>query len=57
MDKCNCTGCELKSLFFQNVNPQVVESICDRKVQYDYKKGEVIIREGEVIKDFYANPI
>jgi len=52
MDKCNCNGCELKSLFFQNVSPQVVESICDRKVQYDYKKGEVIIREGDEIKDF-----
>jgi CRP/FNR family transcriptional regulator len=49
---CNCEGCELKSLFFENVSTSEIESICTRKTEITYKKGEVIIQEGEPIKNF-----
>lgn len=52
MNTCNCEGCELKTLFFENVTTMEIESICSRKTQFSYKKGEIIIREGDEIKDF-----
>jgi CRP-like cAMP-binding protein len=52
MITCNCEGCELKSLFFENVSTSEIESICTRKTETTYKKGEVIIREGDLIKNF-----
>jgi CRP-like cAMP-binding protein len=52
MITCNCEGCELKSLFFENVSTSEIEAICMRKTEHIYKKGDVIIREGEPIKDF-----
>lgn len=52
MNTCNCEGCELRSLFFESVSNDEIESICTRKTQHDYRKGEAIIREGEEIKDF-----
>lgn len=52
MKDCNCEGCELKSLFFENVSNLDIESMCSRKTERAYKKGEVIIQEGDEIKDF-----
>jgi CRP-like cAMP-binding protein len=52
MINCNCEGCELKSLFFENVSTSEIESICTRKIEIPYKKGEVIIREGDPINRF-----
>lgn len=52
MDNCNCQGCELKSLFFQNVSALEIESICMRKTQFNFKKGDLIIHEGDEIKHF-----
>lgn len=52
MKECNCEGCELKSLFFENVNLADVELMCSQKVERTYKKGEIIVHEGDVIKDF-----
>ena len=52
MITCNCEGCELKSLFFENVSTLEIESICTRKTEIPFKKGEVIIREGEPIEKF-----
>jgi CRP/FNR family transcriptional regulator len=49
---CSCEGCELKSLFFENVSTSEIESICTRKTERSHKKGEVIIREGDPIKNF-----
>jgi CRP-like cAMP-binding protein len=42
----------LRSLFFGSVSNSEIESICTRKVERDFKKGEVISREGDEIKDF-----
>ena len=52
MITCNCEGCELKSLFFENVSTLEIESICTRKTEIPFKKGEVIIREGDPIEKF-----
>jgi CRP/FNR family transcriptional regulator len=52
MITCNCEGCELKSLFFEYVNNSEIEAICTRKKEYNYKKGDIIIHEGDEIKDF-----
>jgi len=52
MINCNCEGCELKTLFFENVSTAEIESICTRKVEMNYKKGDVIIKEGDPIERF-----
>jgi CRP/FNR family transcriptional regulator len=52
MNTCNCEGCELKSLFFEYVSNSEIESLCTRKTERNFKKGETIIREGDEIKDF-----
>jgi len=52
MITCNCEGCELKSLFFENVSTSEIESICTRKIEYEYQKGDIIIQEGDEIRDF-----
>ncbi|HEY4787462.1 MAG TPA: Crp/Fnr family transcriptional regulator [Bacteroidales bacterium] len=52
MNTCNCEGCELRSLFFEFVSNSEIESICTRKKERTFKKGEIIIHEGEGIKDF-----
>jgi CRP/FNR family transcriptional regulator len=49
---CNCDGCELKDLFFENVNTSEIEKICSRKTERSFKKGETIIKEGNEIKEF-----
>jgi CRP/FNR family transcriptional regulator len=52
MITCNCEGCELKSLFFENVSTAEIESICTRKIEHEYQKGDIIIQEGDEIKSF-----
>ena len=52
MTQCNCEGCELKSLFFENVTTSEIEAICNRKTEYEFRKGEFIIREGDPIHAF-----
>jgi CRP-like cAMP-binding protein len=52
MKDCNCEGCELKLLFFENVNAADVEIMCSQKVEKTYKRGDIIVQEGEGIKDF-----
>jgi len=50
--KCSCENCELKSLFFSNVTPDKLSDICEIKYELTHKKGDVILREGERIKEF-----
>lgn len=52
MITCNCEGCELKSLFFEYVSNSDIEALCTRKKEYSYQKGDIIIHEGDEIKDF-----
>jgi len=52
MNTCNCEGCELKSLFFEYVSNSEIEAICTRKTERTFIKGDIIIQEGDEIKDF-----
>ena len=52
VDKCNCEGCELKSLFFLNIESSTIERICKNKIEKSYKKGEIILKEGSEITNF-----
>lgn len=52
MKSCNCEGCELKTLFFENVSVTDIESMCSHKIEKSYKKGDIIIQEGDIIKEF-----
>lgn len=49
---CTCDNCELKGLFYQNVDDLMIETICTSKVEKEYKKGDVIINVGDAITDF-----
>jgi CRP-like cAMP-binding protein len=49
---CNCQGCELKTLFFENVSTFEIESMCTQKEEKKYNKGEFIISENEPIQYF-----
>jgi CRP-like cAMP-binding protein len=52
LSQCSCEGCELKTLFFEKVSTLEIESMCTRKIEKSYKKGEIIIGEGSEIKEF-----
>ncbi|HEX3006464.1 MAG TPA: Crp/Fnr family transcriptional regulator [Bacteroidales bacterium] len=52
MKSCNCVGCELKTLFFQSVDAMDIETMCAKKSEKAYRKGDVIIQEGQDIKEF-----
>lgn len=49
---CSCEQCQLQSLFFAHVSDNFLEMICTNKQEKEYQKGDVIITEGEAIKDF-----
>ena len=49
---CTCDRCELKSLFFQSVSEEELFMICNSKKEYAHVKGDLIIEEGTLIKDF-----
>ena len=49
---CECEKCELKSLFFINVDTQEMEALCGGRVERDFAKGDIIIKEGDKIQDF-----
>lgn len=53
LSKCDCEGCELKTLFFENVSSHEIESMCTRKEEKTFNKGDYIIREYDQIKDFF----
>jgi CRP/FNR family transcriptional regulator len=52
LTECKCEGCELKTLFFENFNTKEIEAVCSYKIEKNYKKGEIIIKQGEPIEDF-----
>ncbi len=49
---CSCEDCQLKSLFFSHVSEEFLDTICTKKQEKLFKKGELIISEGEHIKEF-----
>ena len=50
--KCECDECELRSAFFKSFNDTELAVFCNQKVEKEYSEGEIIIREGDEIKDF-----
>lgn len=51
-EKCSCEGCELRELFFSNVKQNEIELLCTKKVEKTFQTGEIIIHQGDDIKDF-----
>lgn len=49
---CTCELCELKGLFFENLEGDHLDMICSGKVEKEYAQGETIIKEGTQINDF-----
>lgn len=49
---CTCELCELKGLFFENLEGDQLEMMCAGKVEKEYSQGETIIKEGTLIKEF-----
>ena len=49
---CTCELCELKGLFFENLEGDQLDMICSGKVEKEFSQGESIIKEGTMIKDF-----
>jgi len=52
MKNCDCELCDLKNLFYSRLDPEAVLTYCSGKVEKEYAKGEVIIKEGSFINDF-----
>ncbi len=50
--RCDCENCELKELFYYNVDSQEIEHVCHTKKEEYYSKGEVIVSEGDPILKF-----
>jgi len=49
---CTCDNCELKGLFYENINDVMIESICNSKIEQEFKKGDVIINSNDTITEF-----
>lgn len=49
---CNCLDCKLKTLFFDFVETDQQQILCSAKIENQFKKGEIIILEGDMISDF-----
>lgn len=49
---CSCVECKLKSLFFDYFEAEDLQYVCSAKTERQYKKGDIIIKEGDEIKDF-----
>ena len=51
-NSCSCLNCKLKSIFFDSIETDKLDLFCTTKIERNYKKGETIVQEGELIKDF-----
>ena len=50
--KCDCSQCQLKSLFFAHVTVDELTDICEIKEERTYSNGEFILKEGDRINEF-----
>jgi len=51
-ESCSCELCDLKNLFYSRLDKADVEVFCSGKIEKEYARGEVIIKEGSPIRDF-----
>jgi CRP-like cAMP-binding protein len=52
LNKCDCEKCDLKDLFYRDIDDKLIELVCETKVENNYKQGEVITEEGKPIESF-----
>ena len=50
---CSCELCVFRELMFNNVSPGELGSMCENKHEANYKKGQLIVNEGDEIKEFF----
>lgn len=50
--KCDCEKCDLKDLFYKSVEDDILEVVCNSKVENPYTRGEQIIEAGGPIESF-----
>ncbi len=49
---CTCVECHLKNIFLDSFETEQYETYCTQKIETSYEKGELIIEQGDEIKDF-----
>ena len=49
---CSCELCELKELFVEKLEADHLDIVCSGKVEKEFSEGEVIIKEGTLIRNF-----
>lgn len=49
---CSCHDCKLKTLFFDKVETDKLDLFCHSKIENQFRKGDIIVREGDNIRDF-----
>ncbi|MEN8226158.1 MAG: Crp/Fnr family transcriptional regulator [Bacteroidota bacterium] len=52
LNKCDCEKCDLKDIFYKSVEEDIIELMCNTKVEKSFKTGEVIIEAGNPIESF-----
>ena len=52
LNKCDCENCDLKGLFYSNVEDDVIVQMCNNKVEKFHQKGDVIAEAGKPIEHF-----
>lgn len=52
LNKCDCEKCDLKDLFYTSVKDDVIEIVCESKVEHRFIRGDVIIEAGTPIESF-----
>ena len=50
--KCTCLSCELREVTFSSLDEDDIRTVCETREERVYAKGEIIHREGDVIRDF-----
>lgn len=48
---CECNECVIRDLMFSHVHNKGSEYVCKTKVERSFKKGEIIVRSGDEIKN------
>ena len=51
-ENCNCEKCQLRHLFFSNINPGKLSGFCETREEIKFRNGEMIVEEGEPINKF-----
>ncbi|MCK9255989.1 MAG: Crp/Fnr family transcriptional regulator [Bacteroidales bacterium] len=52
-NNCNCEACDYRMLVFESLNSLEINSLCNFKQEKTYKKGDIIVSEGDKIDEFF----